>query len=67
MPIEESAAKRKIPFIGLRYGKLDDKVKNLDVDLADLQFEHFGHILSDAEARELLEEQKESKWQKCPA
>ncbi len=54
IPIAEWAEKRKIPFIGLRYGAADEKVKNLDAEVVDLQFEHFGQIMSDEEAKERL-------------
>jgi len=66
VPIEEEAAKRNIPFIGLRYGRLDEKVKNLNSEITEIQFERFGHILSDEEARKILNERK-AEWQKCPA
>lgn len=60
VPVEESAAKRNIPFIGIRYGRTDEKVRQFDTELADFQFEHFGHILSDDEADQLLKEAKEN-------
>ena len=66
VPIEEWAIKRNIPFIGLRYSQLDEKVKNMDIEVTDIQFENFGHILSDDEAREILKE-RQTEWEKCPA
>jgi len=64
--IEEWAIKRNIPFIGLRYGHLDEKVKKLNLDVCDIQLEHFGHILSDDEAYEMLKKRQESEWLKHP-
>lgn len=43
-----------IPFLGLRYGFLDEKVASFNKRIADIQFAHFGHILSDEEASLLL-------------
>jgi len=67
VPVEEWAAKRNIPFVGLRYGYLDEKVKNMNIEMTDIQFEHFGHILSDDEAKEILNERKKEDWVKTPA
>jgi len=67
VPIEEWAAKRNIPFIGLRYGHLDEKVKNMNIEITDIQFENFGHILSDQEAREILDNRQKEEWVKTPA
>lgn len=53
--LEEESMKRGIPYVGLRYGYLDEKVRNFDKELTDLQFEHFGHILSDEQAHKLLQ------------
>lgn len=58
VPIEETASKRGIPFVGLRYGFLDEKVKNFDGDITAVEFESFGHILSDNEAEEILKERQ---------
>lgn len=52
--IKETCAERKMPYLGLRYGYLDDKVNNFSEDLALIQFENFGKILSDNEANLLL-------------
>ncbi|MCB1149869.1 MAG: DUF2608 domain-containing protein [Chlamydiia bacterium] len=64
LPIEEWADQRGVPFIGLRYGFLDEKVKNLNLEITEIQWEHFGHILSDAEAQKIGEERK---LRTCPA
>lgn len=42
-------------FTGLRYGYLDEKVKNFAPEIADLQFSQFGQIISDAKAKKILE------------
>lgn len=47
---EGTVLERGIPFIGLRYGYLDEKVANFNPELADIQFKHFGFIMSDEEA-----------------
>jgi hypothetical protein len=43
-----------IPFIGIRYGAADEKVKAYNPEIAELQREHFQKILSDEEALHLL-------------
>lgn len=53
--VEVACEERKIPFIGLRYGALDEKVKAFRSDVARVQFEHFKMILSDKEAQHLME------------
>lgn len=52
--VEEYCLENNIPFIGLRYGYLDEKVKNFRADIADVQFTKFKHILSDHEADKFL-------------
>lgn len=52
--LEEGVNELHIPFIGLRYGYLDDKVRNFRSDIADLQFESFLKIVSDREAETIL-------------
>lgn len=54
--VDEICNKCQIPFIGLRYGYLDEKVKSFKNDLADLQLKHFGYIISDDEAEKMLSE-----------
>lgn len=44
-----------IPFVGVRYGGADEKVRNFNPQIADMQLEHFEKILSDEEALKLLE------------
>jgi Protein of unknown function (DUF2608) len=55
--LQETIVSLGIPFIGLRYGYLDEKVKNFSQDLSDIQWEHFGHILSDEDANAILQVQ----------
>jgi len=56
-PVEEFANHHQIPFIGLRYGFLDEKIRSLDRTLTDVQLKHFGKILSDDEAKEIMKNQ----------
>jgi hypothetical protein len=48
--VENHCAERQIPFVGIRYGFLDEKVKNLRPELASEQWKCFGNLISDAEA-----------------
>ena len=52
--LEEGVNELHIPFIGLRYGFLDEKVNNFRADIADLQFENFLKIVNDHEAEMIL-------------
>lgn len=52
--VEETMEKENIPFVGLRYGYLDQKVKNFREDIANIQFESFKKILSDVDAERIL-------------
>ncbi len=53
--LQETVEERGIEFLGLRYGAVDSWVRSFDPSLTEIQWNHFGHILSDAEARELLQ------------
>ena len=53
--LEKTCKKREVSFTGLRYGFLDHKIKNMRKDLAKLQLEHFGKLLSDHDAEKMLE------------
>lgn len=55
--VEESLEEVGLDFIGLRYSHEDERVKNFDPELAELQWHHstLGRLLSDEEARELLQ------------
>lgn len=48
--VEMVVEKRDIPFMGLRYSFLDDKVRTFRKEIADAQFAQFGRILSDSDA-----------------
>jgi FMN phosphatase YigB (HAD superfamily) len=53
--LEASCNEHGIPFVGLRYGYLDEKVKNFNAEVALEQLRVFGgHIISDEEAKESL-------------
>lgn len=54
--IEETCEERGVPFIGLRYGYLDEKVKNFRKQIAEVQSYFFGHIMSDEAAERYLHE-----------
>lgn len=60
--VEVICEKYGVPFTGLRYGYIDEKVNNFRVDIADIQLEHFGHIISDDEAERCIKS-----TQTCPA
>lgn len=55
VPVENFCSQAKTPFIGLRYGYLDNRVRNFRPEIAEVQFECFGHILSDESANILLQ------------
>ena len=52
--VAEAIEPLKIPFVGIRYGGADEKVKNFDPKIAELQWEYFEKILSDEHAKHLL-------------
>jgi len=45
-------------FLGLRYAGCDAMVEAFDAEITDLQWEHFGKIMSDAEAQAILSESR---------
>jgi len=51
--VEKFCDKFKIKFLGLRYGYLDEKVKNFQGLVCDMQYKKLKNILSDAEAEKL--------------
>ncbi len=51
---------KNIPFVGLRYGYLDEKVANFSPEIASTQLKRFRAVLSDEEAKEHLEKTKGS-------
>jgi len=56
--IEEICEDLEVPFIGLRYGFLDEKVKNYQKNIAEIQYKYFNHILTDDEALNILHVQQ---------
>lgn len=56
--MEEVCLEEKIEFVGLRYAFLDDKVESFSPELAALQWECFGKLISDEEAEERLKATK---------
>lgn len=48
--VELLCKERNIPFTGLRYGYLDEKVRLFSPEIAEVQLNHFGRILTDEEA-----------------
>lgn len=56
VPVEEVCEELGIPFVGLRYGFLDQKVRNFREQVAKVQYYFFGHILSDEAAERILNE-----------
>lgn len=53
--LQQTVEERGIDFLGLRYGAVDGWVRSFDPSLTEVQWRHFGSILSDAEAKELLQ------------
>lgn len=52
--VEKFCDRMQIPFVGLRYSFLDEKVKSFSPEVAALQWEHFGSLISDDEAVKAL-------------
>lgn len=52
--VEKHCKTKGIPFVGLRYGYLDEKVEKFRPDIAEYQFNCFSKILSDQEAVRFL-------------
>lgn len=52
--VEVICEKYQVPFLGLRYSFLDEKVASFNQEVADLQWGEFGKILSDDEAEARL-------------
>ncbi|MFQ5729533.1 MAG: DUF2608 domain-containing protein [Waddliaceae bacterium] len=57
-PLEEMCREDGIKFVGLRYGYLDEKAKNVRHHIAEVQWQHFGKILSDQAAEKILNERQ---------
>lgn len=56
IPVEKTCLELGIPFLGLRYSYLDEKVAHFQPEVAAVQWDQFGHILSDEEAQLQLTE-----------
>lgn len=52
--VEDMCENEGIPFIGLRYGYLDEKVKSFHKGIAKVQYHNFGNLITDQEAEQLL-------------
>ncbi len=52
--VEKACKRRKVPFLGLRYGFLDHKVNHMRKDLAEVQWKQFGKLISDQDAENIL-------------
>jgi hypothetical protein len=50
LPVEEISQLYGIEFVGLRYGGADARVKNFRREIADIQLEFYGKILTDEAA-----------------
>lgn len=55
LPVEEFCERVGIEFTGLRYGFVDKRRDAYNPEVGDLQWAHFGTILSDVEAECLLQ------------
>ncbi len=56
VPVERACEALGIPFIGLRYGYLDEKVRSFKPEVAEIQWAEFGRLLSNGEAEAILRE-----------
>jgi hypothetical protein len=56
VPVAEFCEGANIPFIGLRYAYLDEKVANFPRQVALVQFYNFGRILTDEAAKRFIME-----------
>lgn len=52
--VEQMCTEQGIPFKGLRYGFLDEKVRNFRKQVAEVQLYFFGRLLSDDAAERVL-------------
>ncbi len=60
--VAQVCSDKKVSFVGLRYGYLDGKVEAYNHSVAIKQFEHFGKILSDDHAKNLLKRKSYSNF-----
>jgi hypothetical protein len=54
LSVEKAVEKAGIAFVGIRYGRADERFKELDPRIAEIQQEHLHKILSDEQALLLL-------------
>lgn len=54
--VENALNELQVPYVGFRYGAADEKVKNFDSKITDIQFSDFLKILSDKEAQSLIQD-----------
>jgi len=52
--IENFCKDAGIKFLGFRYGALDEKIRNFDNQIANIQHKYFQNILSDEDAKKML-------------
>jgi hypothetical protein len=55
--VEEIAEPQGVKFLGFRYSKADDRVKNFRPDIADMELKYFGKVLSDDAAEALAKKE----------
>ena len=54
LAVKKYCEKEKIPFLGLRYNKLDKKVGDFKKEITDLQLDDLKKIISDSDAEKAL-------------
>lgn len=55
LPVEDFCVRAGIEFTGLRYGFVDERRDAFDSAVSDIQWAHFGNILSDEEAETIMQ------------
>lgn len=60
IPVEETLSEKAIPFVGFRYSATDERVNSFNAEIAEIQLEFYGKILSDEAAQAILEARKKS-------
>lgn len=58
--VQAECERNGVSFVGLRYGFLDEKVKNFSPEIVEVQMKEFGKIMSDQEALLLIDSQEEN-------
>ncbi len=54
--VEHACQQLELPFLGLRYSHADATVQAFSPEIADVQWEAFGHLISDEEAKTRLQD-----------